>query len=62
MVAKSEVVKIAVAHPDYYNSLVAFTGFTQSAQGKYQHHGAARHEVFTDIPTAVEWLLDDKDE
>ncbi|MCX2741732.1 hypothetical protein [Pontibacter anaerobius] len=57
MVAKSGIRKIAVYHPDHYNSLMAFTDFTQRAQKNYQHHGATRHEVFTDMPTALKWLL-----
>jgi hypothetical protein len=57
LVATSGISKIAVLLPDHYNSLVAFTGFTQRAQKKYQHHGTTRHEVFTDHQTALQWLL-----
>ncbi|WP_139307961.1 hypothetical protein [Pontibacter flavimaris] len=57
LVATSGISKIAVLLTDHYNSLVSFTGFTQRAQKKYQHHGSARHEVFMDQQTALQWLL-----
>lgn len=61
LVAKSDIRRIAVLHPDHYNSLVTFTGFTQRAQKNYQHHGTTQHEVFTDYQTALEWLLAEKE-
>ncbi|WP_266204564.1 hypothetical protein [Pontibacter kalidii] len=61
LVATSDISKIAVLLPDHYNSLVAFRGFTQRAQKNYQHHGTARHEVFMDKQTALQWLLGEKE-
>ncbi|WP_276497491.1 hypothetical protein [Pontibacter litorisediminis] len=61
LVAKSDIQKIAVWHPDHYNSLVTFTEFTQRAQKKYRQHGTTHHEVFMDFQTALEWLLAEED-